>query len=77
MADTSDVDRSALAATKVYGIMEDLNMNNAQFATAISILFVGYIPFQLPSNMILTRISRPGLCKSCNSPPSRSDRGWF
>ena len=33
------VDRSALAATKVYGIMDDLNMNSAQFATAISILF--------------------------------------
>lgn len=33
------VDRSALAATKVYGIMEDLGMDTAQFATAISILF--------------------------------------
>lgn len=33
------VDRSALAATKVYGIMEDLNMTTAQFATAITFLF--------------------------------------
>jgi hypothetical protein len=33
------VDRSALAATKVYGIMEDLNMSTSDFATAISILF--------------------------------------
>lgn len=33
------VDRSALAATKVYGIMDDLNMDAQQFATAISILF--------------------------------------
>lgn len=33
------VDRSALAATKVYGIMDDLNMDTQQFATAISILF--------------------------------------
>lgn len=33
------VDRSALAATKVYGIMEDLGMDAQQFATAISILF--------------------------------------
>lgn len=33
------VDRSALAATKVYGIMDDLNMDETQFATAISILF--------------------------------------
>lgn len=36
------VDRSALAATKVYGIMDDLGMNNQQFATAISILFGEY-----------------------------------
>ena len=55
------VDRSALAATKVYGIMEDLDMTTEQFATAISILFVGYIPFQIPSNLIMTKITRPGL----------------
>ena len=36
------VDRSALAATKVYGIMNDLGMSQSQFATAISILFGKY-----------------------------------
>ncbi|OKL59295.1 hypothetical protein UA08_05219 [Talaromyces atroroseus] len=55
------VDRSALAAAKVYGIMDDLNMTTNNFATAISILFAGYIPFQIPSNLIMTRIPRPGL----------------
>lgn len=34
-----DVDRSALAATKVYGITDDLGMSTQDFATAISILF--------------------------------------
>lgn len=33
------VDKSALAASKVYGIMDDLNMSTNDFATAISILF--------------------------------------
>ncbi|KAK7998946.1 pantothenate transporter, partial [Apiospora marii] len=33
------VDRSALAASKVYGITDDLNMSEQDFATAISILF--------------------------------------
>lgn len=33
------IDRQALAATRVYGIMDDLGMTEAQFATAISILF--------------------------------------
>ncbi|KAH8901233.1 MFS general substrate transporter [Thozetella sp. PMI_491] len=55
------VDKSALAAAKVYGIMEDLNMTTNDFATAISILFVGYLPFQIPSNLIMTIIPRPGL----------------
>lgn len=38
------IDRSALAATKVYGIMDDLDMSTQDFATAISILF-GMPPF--------------------------------
>lgn len=55
------IDRQNLSAAKLQGIMEDLNMNTEQFATAVSILFVGYIPFQIPSNLLITRISRPGL----------------
>lgn len=58
------IDRQNLAAAKLQGIMDDLNMTTQQFATAISILFVGYLPFQIPSNMIITKISRPGMCKS-------------
>lgn len=55
------IDRQNLSAAKLQGIMDDLNMNEQQFATAISILFVGYLPFQIPSNLIITKISRPGL----------------
>ncbi|KAF2625129.1 MFS general substrate transporter [Macroventuria anomochaeta] len=55
------IDRQNLAAAKLQGIMEDLDMTTQQFATAISILFVGYLPFQIPSNLIITKISRPGL----------------
>lgn len=55
------IDRQNLAAAKLQGIMKDLDMTTQQFATAISILFVGYLPFQIPSNLIISRISRPGL----------------
>ena len=58
------IDRQNLAAAKLQGIMEDLNMTTQEFATAISILFVGYLPFQLPSNLIISRLTRPGLCES-------------
>ena len=44
------IDRQNLSAAKLQGIMEDLNMNEQQFATAISILFVGYA-FDLPTHV--------------------------
>lgn len=59
------IDRQNLAAAKLEGIMQDLNMTTQQFATSISILFVGYLPFQIPSNLIITKISRPGLYICC------------
>lgn len=55
------IDRQNLSAAKLQGIMEDLHLTTNDFATAISILFVGYLPFQIPSNLIITRIPRPGM----------------
>lgn len=55
------IDRQNLASAKLQGITEDLNMTTQQFATAVSILFVGYLPFQIPSNLIITKIARPGM----------------
>lgn len=55
------VDRQNLAAAKLQGITQDLKMTTEQFATAVSILFVGYLPFQIPSNLIITKIPRPGM----------------
>ncbi|KAJ5729393.1 major facilitator superfamily domain-containing protein [Penicillium malachiteum] len=55
------IDRQNLASAKLQGITEDLHMTTQQFATAVSILFVGYLPFQIPSNLLITKISRPGM----------------
>lgn len=55
------IDRQNLASAKLQGITEDLNMSTSQFASAVSILFVGYLPFQIPSNLLITKISRPGM----------------
>ena len=59
------IDRQNLAAAKLQGIMEDLNLSTEQFATAVSILFVGYLPFQIPSNLLITKFSRPGMYICC------------
>jgi len=37
--DLADIDRQNLAATRLQGILEDLNMDAQQFATAIAILY--------------------------------------
>jgi len=59
------IDRQNLAAAKLQGVMDDLKMTEDMFATAIAILFAGYIPFQIPSNLLISRISRPGLYICC------------
>lgn len=50
------LDRNAIALAKVDGIQEDLNLSGTQYQTCVSILFVGYILGQIPSNMALTRV---------------------
>lgn len=59
-----DIDRQNLAVSKLQGIMVDLDLSTQQFATCVSVLFAGYLPFQIPSNYIISRIPRPGLCGS-------------
>lgn len=39
------------------GFQDDLGINDTDFATIISILFAGFILFQVPSNMIM--VSEP------------------
>ncbi|KAK7513842.1 MFS transporter [Phyllosticta citriasiana] len=54
------LDRSNLAQARLGTLEKDLNMKGSDYNLATSILFVGYILMQLPSNLLLTRI-RPSL----------------
>ncbi|KAF4846488.1 Major facilitator-type transporter hxnP [Colletotrichum siamense] len=54
------LDRKNIAAAKVAGIKDSLRLDDTQYETAVSILFVGYILMQIPSNIYLTQI-RPSL----------------
>jgi MFS family permease len=38
-----------------------LKLSNTDYSTCLSILYVGYILMQVPSNMIVNRISRPSI----------------
>lgn len=47
--------RNNLPQARLNGIEEDLNLEGVQWNVAISILQVGYVLMQIPSNMFLTR----------------------
>ena len=50
------LDRNAIATAKLNTLEEDLGLSDSQYLTCVSILFVGYILAQVPSNMLLTRV---------------------
>lgn len=53
------LDRNNIAAAKLGTIMEELNLSSSQFSTVQSILFVGYIPATIPSNILMEKTGRP------------------
>lgn len=50
------LDRNAMINGRLNGLEEHLNLNGSQYNTCVSILFVGYLCGQIPSNMILSRV---------------------
>lgn len=46
------LDRNALANGRINNMHVDLGLTDGQFQTLLSILFVGYIAGQIPSNMV-------------------------
>ena len=55
------LDRNNIAAAKLAGLVDDLNLHGTQFQTAVSILFVGYLLMQIPSNLFLNKFGRPSI----------------
>ncbi|KUI62793.1 hypothetical protein VP1G_09909 [Cytospora mali] len=55
------LDRNNIASARLKGLQTDLHLDDAQYSTCLSILYVGYILMQVPSNMFINRISRPSL----------------
>ncbi|WWD19496.1 hypothetical protein CI109_103957 [Kwoniella shandongensis] len=53
------LDRNNISAARLKGLQADLNLTDTQYSTCLSILYVGYILMQIPSNMLMNRISRP------------------
>ncbi|OBZ69787.1 hypothetical protein A0H81_10482 [Grifola frondosa] len=52
------IDRTAVTSAKLKGLTQDLGLTDIQYATVLAVLYASYVPAQIPSNMILNRISR-------------------
>ncbi|KAH7368285.1 vitamin H transporter, partial [Plectosphaerella cucumerina] len=48
------LDRNAIAQARLDGLEDDLGLVGNQYNTCISILFVGYLLMQIPSNMLMS-----------------------
>ncbi|OJJ50386.1 hypothetical protein ASPZODRAFT_139686 [Penicilliopsis zonata CBS 506.65] len=59
------IDRNNYAAAKLQGLEQDLGLTGTQYETGLSVLFVGYILMQVPSNLLLNYIGRPSLYLGC------------
>ncbi|KAF9058157.1 sugar transporter [Panaeolus papilionaceus] len=55
------IDRNNAGAARLRGFEKDLGLQGTEFATLLSILYVGYIIMQVPSNMFLNWIGKPSL----------------
>lgn len=59
------LDRNNMGAARLKGLQKELHLDDTQYATCLSILYVGYILMQVPSNMFINRIERPSLYIAC------------
>ncbi|CAN9472707.1 unnamed protein product [Alternaria alternata] len=60
------LDRNNIAAVRLAGLQDELELTSVQYQTTVSILFVGYIahvgnPPQIPSNLFLNKTGKPAI----------------
>ncbi|KAI4722797.1 MFS transporter [Aureobasidium sp. EXF-10727] len=55
------LDRNNIASARLAGLETDLALTSSQYETSVSILFVGYLLMQIPSNLFLNKLGKPAL----------------
>lgn len=55
------LDRNNIASARLAGLQDELGLTSTQYQTSVSILFVGYLLMQIPSNLLLNKIGLPAI----------------
>ncbi|OOQ81870.1 MFS transporter [Penicillium brasilianum] len=53
------IDRANIGNAKIEGMVQDLGMTGVQYNTVLSIFFIPYVLFEVPSNILLKKFKRP------------------
>ncbi|KAL5365160.1 major facilitator superfamily domain-containing protein [Aspergillus floccosus] len=56
----SYMDRTNIGNAKIAGMQDDLNLSSNDYSIALVVFFVGYVVFEVPSNLVLSR-TRPSM----------------
>ncbi|KDQ28475.1 hypothetical protein PLEOSDRAFT_1041641 [Pleurotus ostreatus PC15] len=59
------IDRNNTPAARLRGFEDELRLSSTQYSTVLSILFIGYISMQIPSNMLMNYLGRPSTYLPC------------
>jgi len=54
-----------IASAKLAGLTKSLHMTSTQYATAVAVLFAGYVSLQIPSNIFLSQIKPSFYLPAC------------
>ncbi|PNS20349.1 hypothetical protein CAC42_5799 [Sphaceloma murrayae] len=54
------LDRNNFTNARLGGLEDDIGLTDHQYQTGLMIMYVGYLLFQFPSNVILSKFPRPG-----------------
>jgi MFS family permease len=62
----SNIDKANISTARLAGFEEDLHLQGSQYATILSIVYVGFIVVQVPANMFLYWLERPAILIPCS-----------
>ncbi|KAJ9064883.1 hypothetical protein DSO57_1025605 [Entomophthora muscae] len=53
------LDRVSIGHARLYGLEQSLGLSQSQYSWTLSVFFIGYILFEVPSNLMMKKVSPP------------------